>query len=91
MFFSLMVKVGANSWANFEIGDIQTHSAPPIHNELLEDYVDIKCVDCGIKDLEIMNIKRKLLKSKSEEKITTFVEDCCYNLHVLGYNLCYHN
>jgi len=71
--------------------EIQAQIATPIHNELQEESMGIKYVDCAIKDSEIMNIKRKLLKSKSEEKTTAFVEDCCCNLHVVGSNLCCHN
>jgi len=50
--------------------EIQAQIAAPIHHELQEESMGIKCADCAMKDLEIMNIKRKLLKSKSEEKTT---------------------
>lgn len=50
--------------------EIQTQIATPIHNEFLQ----IKnYVDCGRKYLEIMNIKRKLFKFKSEEETTKFL------------------
>jgi len=50
--------------------EIQAQITTPIHDELQEEYMGIKCADCAMKDLEIMNIKRKLLMSKSEGKTT---------------------